>query len=90
MGFAHEARVFFIGEKPASQAERRLLLKLDSFILSYLCLAQFMNYLDRSNIANAYVSGMKEEIGFVGLDYNITISIFTSESELITASISFV
>ncbi|KAM3085784.1 hypothetical protein ACMFMG_002845 [Clarireedia jacksonii] len=36
-----------------------------------------MNYLDRSNLANAYVSGMKEELGFVGKQYNLINTVFT-------------
>lgn len=33
--------------------------------------------LDRSNLANAYVSGMKEELGFVGNQYNEINTCFT-------------
>jgi len=31
----------------------------------------FTNYLDRSNVSNAYVSGMKEELNMQGTDYNV-------------------
>ena len=37
----------------------------------------FTNYLDRSNLANAYVSGMKEELGFAGNQYNQINTVFT-------------
>lgn len=37
----------------------------------------FTNYLDRSNLANAYVSGMKEELGFVGNQLNLINTMFT-------------
>ena len=50
----------------SSKAERKLLFKLDWFILSFCCLAYFCNYLDRSNINNAYISGMKEELNMSG------------------------
>lgn len=76
MEIIHEAGVFFVGEKPATKAERSLLSKIDTFILPFLCLAQFMNYLDRQSLANAYVSGIKEEIGFTGIQYNLTVAIF--------------
>ncbi|KAF7553464.1 hypothetical protein G7Z17_g3590 [Cylindrodendrum hubeiense] len=46
--------------------ERVLVQKIDFFILTFCCLSYFVNYLDRSNLANAYVSGMKDELGFVG------------------------
>lgn len=37
--------------------ERKLVQKLDFFILTFCCLMYFLNYLDRSNLNNAYVSG---------------------------------
>jgi len=37
----------------------------------------FVNYLDRSNLANAYVSGMKEDLGFVGNQFNEINTCFT-------------
>lgn len=130
----HRARLFIWGEIPSSQQERRLLLKIDWFILSYCCLmvcfgrliwitywvywtstrlllsgldstsrivSSVFNYflfpnrwtrfrsslvwvwvsdhwpillladLDRSNVANAYVSGMKEELNMQGNEYNV-------------------
>lgn len=45
--------------------ERRLLFKIDFFILSFCCVTYFFNYLDRSNLTNAYVSGMQEEQVFM-------------------------
>lgn len=38
----------------------------------------FANYLDRTNLAQAYVSGMKEELGFVGKQLNQINSIFSA------------
>ncbi|KAM3539500.1 hypothetical protein ARSEF1564_007596 [Beauveria bassiana] len=46
--------------------ERALIQKIDFFILTFCCLSYFVNYLDRSNLNNAYVSGMKDDLGFVG------------------------
>ncbi|KAI8305328.1 Pantothenate transporter liz1 [Colletotrichum sp. SAR11_59] len=40
--------------------ERKLLLKLDFFILSRACFGYFLRLLDASNLRNAYVSGMEE------------------------------
>ncbi|KUJ12367.1 MFS general substrate transporter [Mollisia scopiformis] len=57
--------------------EGRLVRKLDFFILTFCCLMYFTNYLDRSNLANAYVSGMKEDLGFVGNQYNLINTVFT-------------
>ncbi|ORY63409.1 major facilitator superfamily domain-containing protein [Pseudomassariella vexata] len=57
--------------------ERALVRKIDFFILTFCCLSYFTNYLDRSNLANAYVSGMKEDLGFVGDQYNQINTCFT-------------
>ncbi|KAF3016467.1 hypothetical protein E8E14_008733 [Neopestalotiopsis sp. 37M] len=57
--------------------ERKLVQKIDFFILTFCCLSYFTNYLDRSNLANAYVSGMKEDLGFVGDQYNQINTCFT-------------
>ncbi|KAI1075385.1 MFS general substrate transporter [Whalleya microplaca] len=57
--------------------ERVLVQKIDFFILTFCCLSYFTNYLDRSNINNAYVSGMKEDLGFVGDQLNQITTCFT-------------
>jgi len=72
-----KARYFVWGEPPKSKMERNLLLKLDWFILSYCCLMYFTNYLDRSNVNNAYVSGMREELNMQGTDFNKINTLFT-------------
>ncbi|KAI5868168.1 MFS general substrate transporter [Durotheca rogersii] len=57
--------------------EQKLVRKIDFFILSFCCLSYFTNYLDRSNLNNAYVSGMKEDLGFVGDQLNQINTCFT-------------
>ncbi|KAL8419186.1 hypothetical protein RB594_002407 [Gaeumannomyces avenae] len=57
--------------------ERKLIQKIDFFILTFCCLSYLVNYLDRTNINNAYVSGMKEELGFVGDQLNQINTCFT-------------
>ncbi|SJL05859.1 related to transporter protein [Armillaria ostoyae] len=49
--------------------ERRLIRKLDFGILVVSCLGFFMRYLDSANLANAYVSGMKEDLNILGNEY---------------------
>ncbi|KAI1175800.1 major facilitator superfamily domain-containing protein [Nemania sp. FL0916] len=58
--------------------ERKLVRKIDFFILTFCCLSYFTNYLDRTNLNNAYVSGMKEELGFVGDQLNQVQAAFTA------------
>ena len=48
-------------DKPA--AERKFLFKLDSALLTFATLGYFIKYLDQNNINNAFVSGMKEDLG---------------------------
>ncbi|KAF9263544.1 MFS general substrate transporter [Marasmius fiardii PR-910] len=76
--FIRRTRAFLWGEIPKSRLEAKLLVKIDWFILSYCCLMYFTNYLDRSNVNNAYVSGMKEELNMGGTDINNINSIFTA------------
>ncbi|KAF1914416.1 pantothenate transporter-like protein [Ampelomyces quisqualis] len=57
--------------------ERKLVQKLDFFILTFCCLMYFFNYLDRTNLNNAYVSGMREELNFKGNQLNQINTVFT-------------
>ncbi|KAL4800121.1 major facilitator superfamily domain-containing protein [Aspergillus venezuelensis] len=57
--------------------EAKLLRKIDLFILSFCCLCYFVNYLDRTNLNNAYVSGMREELNFHGNQLTQINTVFT-------------
>jgi MFS transporter, ACS family, pantothenate transporter len=69
------------GKPPDTPAERKLLVKLDVVILSFCCLMYWVNYLDRMNLNNAYVSGMKDDLDFHGRQLNV---INTSKSILLS------
>lgn len=60
---AERPSIFHWHEPGTSKEEKWLIRKLDIFILTYSCLCFFIKYLDQTNISNAYVSGMKEELG---------------------------
>ncbi|KAF3808301.1 Pantothenate transporter liz1 [Colletotrichum gloeosporioides] len=64
------------GRPAATSAERRLIVKLDIVILSFCCLMYWVNYLDRMNLNNAYVSGMREDLDFHGNQLNVINTIF--------------
>ncbi|EXJ79037.1 hypothetical protein A1O3_08538 [Capronia epimyces CBS 606.96] len=49
-----------------SPEERKLILKLDLLIVPYAFLGYWIKFIDQSNITNAYVAGLKEELGFYG------------------------
>ncbi|KAH9859603.1 hypothetical protein IAQ61_011384 [Plenodomus lingam] len=51
--------------------ERKLLRKMDAFLLTFCSLMFFLKWLDSSNINNAYVSGMKEELHLNGNQYSL-------------------
>lgn len=54
----------------------KLFRKLDICILSFCCLTFFAKDLDRNNINNAYVSGMKEDLGLYGNELNWMVTWF--------------
>jgi len=49
-----------------SPEERRFLFKLDAALLTFASLGYFIKYLDQINVNNAFVSGMKEDMGLYG------------------------
>ncbi|KAK2603243.1 hypothetical protein N8I77_009714 [Diaporthe amygdali] len=59
-----------------TEEEKRLILKLDLSILIFGCLSFFTKYLDQQSITNAYVSGMREDIGLKGDDLNYITATF--------------
>ncbi|KAL2819603.1 MFS general substrate transporter [Aspergillus cavernicola] len=46
--------------------ERKLILKLDLLIVPYAFIGFWINYIDSSNINNAWVAGLSEDLGFYG------------------------
>lgn len=51
-----------------SPQEKKLLIKLDATVAVYALLGYWVKYLDSANLNNAYVSGLKEDIGMKGND----------------------
>ncbi|CZT21465.1 related to permease of the major facilitator superfamily [Ramularia collo-cygni] len=76
MGILYKIRVAVWGVPPATRAETILLRKIDFFVLSFVCLMYWVNYLDRANLNNAYVSGMREDLNFKGTQLNQINTIF--------------
>ncbi|GAB1318390.1 Pantothenate transporter liz1 [Madurella fahalii] len=72
-----QLRDYFSSARHSQPVERRLVRKIDFFILTFCCLSYFLNYLDRTNLANAYVSGMKEDLNFQGDQLNQINTCFT-------------
>ncbi|KAL1634859.1 hypothetical protein SLS58_010488 [Diplodia intermedia] len=57
--------------------ERRILRKLDFQVVPLLCILFLISFIDRSNVANAKIQGMEEDLNLHGNQYNIAVWIFT-------------
>lgn len=58
-------------------SERRLLLKLDIAILTIGCFGFFMKFLDQTNLASAYISGIREDLALLGNEYTYATTAYT-------------
>ncbi|QIW97487.1 hypothetical protein AMS68_003005 [Peltaster fructicola] len=61
---------------PPHTTERRLVTRIDSRVIPFLCILYLLAFLDRVNIANANVLGLSTELGLVGDQYNTALVIF--------------
>ncbi|KAF4125484.1 Major Facilitator Superfamily [Geosmithia morbida] len=61
---------------PSHTTDRKLLWKIDSHVVPFLCIMYLWAFLDRVNIANANVFGMAEELGLANHEYNTALVIF--------------
>ncbi|KAF2011236.1 MFS general substrate transporter [Aaosphaeria arxii CBS 175.79] len=70
--------VSFLGWYPKDMpsSEKLVVLKLDLSILIFGCLSFFTKYLDQQSLTNAFVSGMREEIGLWGNELNYITATF--------------
>ena len=76
--YGKERPEFFVWHpRGTTRAERKLLFKIDFFILTYGCLAYFTKWLDQSNLSNAYVSGMREDLAMYGTEFNLAQTCFS-------------
>ncbi|KAH7093496.1 putative pantothenate transporter liz1 [Paraphoma chrysanthemicola] len=60
-----------------SKEERKFLFKLDATLLTFGTLGMLIKWIDTSNITNAFVSGMKEDLSLYGNQYNYIIVSWT-------------
>ncbi|KAL4904624.1 hypothetical protein BDW74DRAFT_168238 [Aspergillus multicolor] len=57
------------------KAEKKLIRKMDMYILPFVVLLYLFSFLDRVNIGNARLYGMEEDLGLVGDQYQVAVSI---------------
>jgi hypothetical protein len=48
------------------QDQRQLLFKVDAFVLTFASIGYFLKNLDATNVNNAFLSGMKEDLEMYG------------------------
>jgi MFS transporter, ACS family, pantothenate transporter len=60
-----------------SKAERHFMFKLDAVLTTLSALAAFITALDQVNIHNAFVSGMREDLGLFGRELNYMVTAWT-------------
>ncbi|SCV47298.1 related to transporter protein [Fusarium fujikuroi] len=59
------------------QDQRRLLFKVDAFILTFASIGYFLKNIDQTNINNAFLSGMEEDLEMFGNQLVTSTSIWT-------------
>jgi hypothetical protein len=55
---------------------KKLLRKTDKVLLPFLALLYLLSFLDRTNIGNARLANLEEDLHMEGLDYNIAVAVF--------------
>ena len=58
-----------------TQAEKALVRKLDRFIVPVVMLSYLLCFLDRTNIGNARLFGLEEELGLTGDQYQVAVAV---------------
>ncbi|KAL4778526.1 major facilitator superfamily domain-containing protein [Aspergillus varians] len=75
--FAHRVKRVIWDTFDYPPEERRLIFKIDFFILTWASFSYFSKNLNQNNLSNAYVSGMKEELNVVGNQYQTFTTMWT-------------
>jgi hypothetical protein len=68
--------------------DRKLMWKVDLWLIPWLCLLYLLSFLDRTNIGNARLAGMELDLSMKGHDYNNALTIFFVRSPLQPVPIS--
>lgn len=58
------------------EAEARLRLKIDLYVVPTVALLYLFCFIDRANIGNAKIAGLEKDLGMTGYDYNRVLSVF--------------
>ncbi|KAF2018080.1 MFS general substrate transporter [Aaosphaeria arxii CBS 175.79] len=58
-----------------AEKEKKFLRKIDVHLLPILIVMYIMNYIDRNALPQARIQGLEEDIGLVGSQYNVVLSV---------------
>ncbi|KAK1460007.1 major facilitator superfamily transporter [Colletotrichum melonis] len=56
--------------------DKKLMWKVDLWLVPWLSLLYLLSFLDRTNIGNARLAGMEDDLKMSGTDYNMSLTIF--------------
>ncbi|OQD83844.1 hypothetical protein PENANT_c015G03758 [Penicillium antarcticum] len=65
-----------LSEEEKAKIDRKLLWKLDLRLVPWLSLLYLVSFLDRTNIGNAKIVGLQDDLGMTNAQYNATLTIF--------------
>jgi len=65
-----------LSDEERARIDRKLLWKLDIQLIPWLCLLYLASFLDRTNIGNAKIDGLQEDLKMTSNQYNLTLTIF--------------
>jgi hypothetical protein len=71
----HVSDEISLGPTLEGQIEKTLIRKIDLHILPIVVLLYLFSFLDRVNIGNARLYGLEEDLGLVGNQYQVSVSI---------------
>lgn len=66
----------FVTQLTESQQDKALLRKLDLRLIPWLSFLYLISFLDRTNIGNAKVDGLQEDLNMTDGQYNASLTIF--------------
>ncbi|CAI4498320.1 CQS_1a_G0021430.mRNA.1.CDS.1 [Saccharomyces cerevisiae] len=61
---------------PSHPMEKRVLRKMDIYLIPLMGMLYFLSNLDKSNIGNAEVAGLSKDIHLLGTQYNTCVTVF--------------
>ncbi|KAF2141768.1 uncharacterized protein K452DRAFT_228097 [Aplosporella prunicola CBS 121167] len=65
-----------LSDEERAKLDRQVLWKLDLKLIPWLCLLYLISFLDRTNIGNAKIDGLQEDLHMTNDQYNIALTIF--------------